>query len=225
MWQVERSHFLIRWLALLLVVISATALSQNESAPDGNQEIDAIWHVQSLPFLFRGRNVLYACAAFQKKLQSILLAVGAHPSMIIQTSCKPETLTDRVEARIALATPVEATPENIVAATTFDSKREFLARVQKTPLPTASAIEKFHAEHRVVSLEDGTDLSLEPSDCELLIAVKEQLFPKLDVQVQKSMLFCTDAVARPPVLQVRTLMRTDEAATNGSASAQDADRG
>jgi hypothetical protein len=224
MCRVERALFSIRWLPLLAILVSATASAQSESVPDGNQEIDAIWHVQSLPFLFRGKNVLYACAAFQKKLQSILLAVGAHPSMIIQTSCRPDTLTDRVEARIALATPVEATPENIVAATTFDSKREFLARVQKTPLPTPSAIEKFHAGHRLVNLEDKPDLSLEPSDCELLIAVKEQLFPKLDVQVQRSMLFCTEAVARPPVLQVRTLMRTDDESATGNASAQGAHR-
>ena len=224
MCQVKRSHFSIRALTLLAVLVAATASSQSESVPDGSQEIDAIWHVQSLPFLFRGRNVFYVCSAFQKKLQSILLAVGAHPSMIIQTSCKPDTLTDRVEARIALATPVLATPENIATATTFDYKREFLARVQKTPLPTASAIEKFHAGHRVVSLEDKPpELSLEPSDCELLIAVKEQLFPKIDVQVQKSLLFCTDAVARPPMLTVRMLMRTDEEAN--SATAREAHRG
>lgn len=224
MCQVKRSHLSIRALTLVAVLVSATASSQGESAPEGNQEIDAIWHVQSLPFLFRGRNVFYVCSAFQKKLQSILLAVGAHPSMIIQTSCKQDTLTDRVEARIALATPVLATPENIATATTFDSKREFLARVQKTPLPTPSAIEKFHAGHRVVSLEDKPpELSLEPSDCELLIAVKEQLFPKIDVQVQKSLLFCTDAVARPPMLTVRTLMRTDEEAN--SPTAREAHRG
>ena len=223
MCQVERAHFSIRWLTLLAILVSTAASSQNESVPDGTQEIDAIWHVQSLPFLFRGRNVLYACPAFQKKLQSILLAVGAHPSMIIQTSCKQDTLTDRVEARIALATPVEATPENVAAATTFDSKRAFLARVQGTPLPTPSAIEKFHAGHRVVTLEDRPDLSLEPSDCELLIAVTKQLFPKIDVEVQKSMLFCTDTIARPPVLQVRTLIRADDEAN--PVSAQEANRG
>jgi hypothetical protein len=208
----ERSHFSIRWLTLLAILCSSVASSQTTADPASNEEIDAIWHVQSLPFLFRGRNVLYNCQAFQKKLYAILVAVGADPSVIIQTSCKPETLTDRVEARIALATPVHATPENIAAATTFDSKRAFLARVQKTPLPTPSAIEKFRAGFRSVSLEDSLDLSLEPSDCELLIAVKDQLFPKLAVHVEKSTLFCTDAVARTPVLQVRALIRTHEPA-------------
>jgi hypothetical protein len=225
MCQVQRARASIRWLMSLAILMSAPAWSQDERAPEGEQEIDAIWHVQSLPFLFRGRNVFYVCGAFQKKLQSILLAVGAHPSMIIQTSCKPDTLTDRVEARIALATPVAATPENIAAATTFDSKREFLARVQKTPLPTPSAIEKFHAGRRVITLEDTPpEMSLEPSDCELLIAIKEQLFPKLDIEVQKSMLFCTQAVARPPMVQVRTLVRIDEKA-HASESLHDSHRG
>lgn len=221
----------MRWLTLLAILFATVASSQTESnpdpkqRPDPTQDIEAIWHVQSVPFLFRGRNVFYVCSAFQKKLHSILVAVGADPSVIIQTSCKADTLTDRVEARIALATPVAATPENIAAATTFDSKREFLARVQKTPLPTASAIEKFHAASRVVVLEDNPpDMSLEPSDCELLIAVKEQIFPKIDVQVERSTLFCTQAVARPPILQVRTLMRTDDAASGGAA-AQEAHRG
>jgi hypothetical protein len=208
---VQRSRFPIRWMSVVGVAFLTTVSAQSTDVSGDSQEVDAIWRVQSLPFTFRGRNVLYTCAAFEKKLEAILLAVGAHPSLIIQLSCKPDVVTDRVEARIALATPVAATPENIATATTVDSRRALLARLQKTPLPTPSAIEKFHASYRVVSLEDKTDLRLEPSDCELLIAVKEQLLPKLEVQIQKkSMLFCTEAVARPPLLEVRTLVRASD---------------
>lgn len=202
----------IGWPTLLVILLAASAHAQETTSPAVDPAVDAIWHVQSLPFAFRGRNVLYSCGAFQKKFEAVLLAVGAHPSIITQTSCKPDVLTDRVEVRVALATPMEATPANIAAATTFDSKRALLARLQNTPLPTRSAIEKFQATYRLVTLEDKTDLHLEPSDCELLIAMRDQLFSKLEVQVHKSMLFCTDAVARPPVLEIRALIRTEDQA-------------
>jgi hypothetical protein len=199
---------------LLIALSSLTSIfSVRAAGADDAQdtpEIDAIWHVQSLPFLFRGRHVLYNCTFFQKKLHSILVAVGADPSLIIQTSCTPNAITDRITVRIALATPVEATADNIAAATSFDSKRELLARLQKTPLPTPSAIEKFRARMRSVTLEDSGELQLEPSDCELLIALTDQVFPKLNVEVEKNLLFCTEAVARTPQLKVRALFHVDD---------------
>ena len=199
---------------LLIALSSLTSISSLRAAgaddAQDTPEIDAIWHVRSLPFLFRGRHVLYNCTSFQKKLHSILLAVGADPSLIIQTSCTPNAITDRITVRIALATPVEATADNIAAATSFDSKRELLARLQKTPLPTPSAIEKFRARMKSVTLEDSAELQLEPSDCELLTALTDQLFPKLNVEVEKNMLFCTEAVARAPQLKIRALFRVDD---------------
>ncbi len=173
----------------------------------GVDAVDAIWRVQSLPFAFRGRHVLYACSTFQKKLRSVLEAVGAHSSLIIQTSCSQTALTGRIDARIALATPTPATAENIAAATTFDSKRELIARLKKTPLPTASDIERFRAVHRTVVLENRGGLQLEPSDCELLIAIRDQLFPRLDVVVAKNTAFCSEALARPVLIEVQALIR------------------
>ena len=201
-----------RCLLVVLTSFASTPSAQSAGADEAQDtpEIDAIWHVQSLPFSFRGRHVLYGCTSFQKKLHSILVAVGADPSVIIQTSCTPTAITDRIAVRIALATPVEATPENIAAATSFDSKRELLARLQKTPLPTPSAIEKFRARMRSITLEDSGELQLEPSDCELLIALTDQVFPKLNVEVEKNMLFCTEAVARTPQLKVRALFHVDD---------------
>jgi hypothetical protein len=194
-------------LTFIVAIVSlgsgVTVLAQVDSG------IEAIWHVQSLPFAFRGRSVAYTCSSFEKKLHAILIAVGAHPSLIIQSSCKAVPTATRIDARIALATPVPATPENIAAATTFDSKRELLARMQKTPLPTASAIEKFRASYRTVLLEDKGDLQLEPSDCELLIAVRDQLFPKLNIEVEKNVVFCSEAVARPALLRVNALFHID----------------
>jgi hypothetical protein len=205
MFHSKRSGLIARW--GLLTSISVLGIAQSfdaRAADDADEEIDAIWRVQSLPFLFRGHRVFYNCAAFQKKLQAILLSVGAHPSLIIQASCKPDSVTDRIEVRIALATPVEATQANIAAATKFDSKRELLARVQGTALPTASAIEKFRASYRTVNLDNAADLRLEPSDCELVIALRDRLFPKINVTVERSVLVCT-AAELPPVVEARAL--------------------
>ncbi len=197
----------------LLVVVMMLPSQLVFAQTVGVDAVDAIWRVQSLPFAFRGRHVLYTCSTFQKKLRSILEAVGAHPSLIIQTSCKQTALTERIDARIALATPVPATAENIAAATTFDSKRELIARLKKTPLPTASAIERFNAVYQTVVLEDKGGLQLEPVDCELLIAIRDQLFPKLNVVVEKSAVFCSEASARPALIEVHALIRADEDAS------------
>lgn len=197
--------------SLLFCVLTASFSSQHAMAQGStDDEIEAIWHVQSLPFNFRGGSLHFSCSTFQNKLQAILEAVGAHPYMIVQASCNPSAVVGRVDARIALATPVPATPENIAAATKYDSRRELVARIRKTPLPSPAAIEKFSAVYRTIVLEDVKGLHLEPLDCQLLIAIKEQLLPKLNIEVEKSPTLCADDQPRLQTMQVRALIRVDD---------------
>src|SRR4051812_48931655 len=62
---------------------------QSAAAQDENGSVPAMWRIQSLPFEFRGEPVSYTCESFKKKVRAILIAVGVHPSLIVQARCAP----------------------------------------------------------------------------------------------------------------------------------------
>lgn len=186
-------------------MLAAVGVARASATKSGS--VDAIWHVQSIPFKFHGLDVLYNCDSFQKKLKTIMVAVGAHPSVIVDVSCQPNTMTNRITSRITLANPMVASEENIQAATTFDSRRKLLARMQKTQLPTQQSIQTFPAVWTSFAVEENVERPLEPSDCELMEALNEQVFPKLGIEIVQSRLRCNSAMTRlMPAVRVMALM-------------------
>jgi hypothetical protein len=107
-------------------------------------------------------------------------------------------------------TPIEATPENVTAVTSYSSETRLAARLNKVRLPTANDIGRFAAEWRTVELNRNRRLNLEGGDCELLEGLIAQVFPRLSVRVAKQRLNCSHGGGSRlrPVLHVAALMQT-----------------
>jgi hypothetical protein len=91
---------------------------------------------------------------------------------------------------VTLAVPVEATAENLAAATDYDTRDELIARLRHEQLPSANDIERFRASWRTVALTRSPPLSLGPTDCDLLRGMRDQVFPRMRVRVVSSGLNC-----------------------------------
>ena len=173
--------------------------------------LDAIWRIQEFDLHIRTAQRYHSCTSLRDKISGILTAVGA-TTVVIQMSCGRDQLTNDAIAKVATATPVDANPQNIAAATTFDTRQALIARLREERLPTAVDIEHFTAEWRTVSLHRVPDLHLGPGDCEILEGLNEQIFPQLSIRVVRKRLQCdSQALFSPtrPVLVVEALMRRE----------------
>lgn len=198
---------LLRAVVLTAAAIACTfelhANASTGSDPIGAQ-VEAIWRVQSFDF-YHSASVAYSCGALRDKIAAIIELAGAHESSIVQISCNGSLLRT-AHARITLASPVEATPENIRRATTFDGRAELLARTANVPLPTAVDLERFPATWRRISLRGHGSSRLDASDCELLRGVIKHVFPKLSIRVQGRPL-CIQGFTRGMPREVVALVR------------------
>lgn len=168
----------------------------------------AIWKLQRIEFNYRSVNVYYACESLQRKVASILTALGARKDVTVDISCRGGGLTNDAATLITLATPIEATVENVTAATTYSSETELVARLKNVQLPTATDLARFPTEWRTVELNRNMRLNLGPGDCELLQGLVQQVLPHLSMRVAKQRLNCsTGSPGRArPVLHVAALM-------------------
>jgi hypothetical protein len=184
----------LRWIVATALVLNATtsfALSRK-----GNDEppLDAIWHVQTLPFEYRSLNTYYDCDALEQRVRSMLELMGARPPVVVHTNCG-EIPANQIHVQIIVATPVPATEDNVRAATTFDPKDELVARMRQLSLPTAVDIERFPAQwqRRHVRITQG--------DCDLMRDIHEQIVPKLSVRTLSKKVNC------PRISSLRTRMQ------------------
>lgn len=180
-------------------------------ADSGDETVDAIWRIQRVDFTYRSADVYYSCSALQSKIGAILKAVGAHQRIAVEIQCMSGELVNNALARVTLAMPAEATQENVVAATTFDSRAQLVARLLKMRLPTATDIERFPAIWQTVALSSHRGLRLDPGDCDLLRGMHEQVFPRLSIRATHRGLRCTTGSATKirPKLEVTALMPTE----------------
>ena len=171
--------------------------------------ITAIWKIQRVEFNYRSSSTYYSCEGLRHKITAIMNAVGARQSVNVDIRCAPGGLTNNTLLLITLATPVEATPENVTAATSFSTETQLAARLKKVQLPTANDIDRFPAEWRTVQLNRNQRLNLEAGDCELLDGLIRQVFPNVSVRVVKQRLNCSHGSGSRlrPVLHVAALVR------------------
>lgn len=176
--------------------------------------VTAIWNLQQLPFRFRSENIYYSCDSLRTKIAAILTAVGARADLRVDLPCGYGSLTNGAFAAIQLATPIEATPQNVAAATSHSAQTELIARLNKVDLPNATDIQRFPAAWQTVLLGRGGGLSLDAADCELLQALSEQVFPHLAVQLAKRRIHCpgTGSTRANLKVAVTALMPTSVAA-------------
>jgi len=179
----------------------------------------AIWREQDLTLVYHGQgrmldsSSVYHCDELERLVLGLLRAVGARADVRSEAErcvdfASPQTL------RILVASPFEATPENIEAATSHDATQRLLARLRGEPLPTATDLERFSARWQKVSLRRVGRMTLEPGDCLLVKAVRDQLFRKLSVRYTSENFRC-DAGRASVQLAVEALVSTQPPPASG----------
>jgi len=173
-----------------------------------NEVADAIWRVQEFDFHFRTSGRYHSCTSLHSKITAILREIGAG-EVVVQLACAPNSLTNNTFARVATATPVQASTQNIEAATTYDSRQQLTARLRQIQLPSAADIDRFPAQWREVTLSNNRRLQLGRHDCDLLQDLTRQILPHLSVRIVRKRLNCGSPTLDPanPVLVVSALVK------------------
>jgi hypothetical protein len=194
-----------RWFAFAALTGAVLGSVVARAADD---TIAAIWQIERIEFVYHSSTVRYSCGSLQRRIAAILQAVGAHSTIGVDLGCRSGDLVRYANVRLTLAVPVEATEENVRAAIDFDTRDELVARLRQTQLPSANDIARFPASWRTVGLTRSPPLSLGPGDCDLLRAMRDDVFPRLRVRVVSSGLHCgggADTRIKPRI-QVNALM-------------------
>jgi hypothetical protein len=190
----------------------AIARSPQPEASRALQIVEAVWKVQSLNFVYRGYATMYSCDALLDKVRDILQSLGARNTMSIRSSgCMDMVTHGRME--ITLESPVEATPENIQALTSYDSKRQLVARVRNERLDSAQDLQRFPATWRSISMSRDKQLKLGPSDCDLVDQLRRDVLPRMAIRVEYERLHCSEVFGNigQPQLRVAALVALPQA--------------
>jgi hypothetical protein len=195
-------------MAMCLMVSAGQVFATAALDAEPPEPVIAIWKLQRVEFNYRSTSIYYSCDGLRQKITGIMKAVGARDGVNVDLRCRPGGLVNDASTLITLAIPIEATPENVTAATTYSTETQLAARLNKVQLPTANDIQRFPAEWRTVELNRKHHLNLSAGDCELLHALIDQVFPRLSVRVTKRRLNCSMGGGSRvrPILHVAALM-------------------
>ena len=197
----------------LSVTVSSSVAARTPEPPPSRalQIVEAVWKVQSLNFAYSGYATVYSCDALLRKVREILQSVGARDTLQIRSmGCLDSVTHGRME--ITLESPVEATPENIQALSTYDSKQQLLARMRSEHLASAEEIQRFPATWTTISMSRDRQLKLGPSDCELVEQLWRDVLPRMSIRVEHDRLRCSTVFGNigQPQLRVAALVAIPE---------------
>ena len=192
----------------LSVTVSSSVAARTPDPPSrALQIVEAVWKVQSLSFAYSGYATVYSCDALLAKVRGILQGLGARDTLRIRSmGCTDMVTHGRME--ITLESPVVATPENIEALTTYDSKQELVARVRNEHLASAEDVQRFPAAWKTISMTRDRNLKLGPSDCELVEQLRRDVLPHMSIRVEHDRLRCSPVFGNigQPQLRVAALV-------------------
>ena len=171
------------------VLLLAAGVASAQAQPDP-PVVEAVWKPQRMNFVYRGYSTLYSCRGLQEKLEKILTTVGARGGIQMRAySCDDELAIARFQ--IVLASPVEATPENVQELTTYDSQDELVARMRGEQLASAEDLQRFPAVWKTISFARSREMRLAPGDCELVEQLRRHILPRMSVQVVSDQVRCS----------------------------------
>ena len=200
------SRALLITVASLSVTLSSSAVARTpQLPPSALQIVEAVWKVQSLSFAYSGYATVYSCDALIAKVRVILQSLGARKVLRIRSSgCMDMVTHGRMD--IALESPVEATPENIEALTTYDTRAGAgRAGAQRaTGSRGRGAALRGDVEDRLHVARNRLELG--PSDCELVEQLSRNVLPRMAIRVERDRLRCSVAFGNigPPQLRPRS---------------------
>jgi len=191
----------------LAALLGAAAVPAGSTEPLGDAPLDAVWKPQRLVFQYRGDSSFYSCHALATKVTNILLSIGARDDVrISHYACNEMLGSARFE--ILFHSPVAATPENIQSLTTHTARDELIARGRGEQLAGAIDLPRFTARWKKVSFASDRRMRLEPADCELVRAVRKQIFAHMSVSILNDGVRCSPGYGNigPPNLTVAALV-------------------
>jgi hypothetical protein len=192
----------------LSVTVSSSVAARTPDPPSrALQIVEAVWKVQSLSFAYSGYATVYSCDALLAKVRGILQSLGARDTLRIRSmGCTDMVTHGRME--ITLESPVVATPENIEALTSYDSKQELVARIRNEHLASAEDVQRFPAAWKTISMTRDRSLKLGPSDCELVEQLRRDVLPHMSIHVEYERLRCSPVFGNigQPQLRVAALV-------------------
>lgn len=178
------SERVLRIAVLLAVLLTASTMTGIAKAGAANAQahVAAVWQPQIVKFEYRAGNTLYTCRSLQRKVERILLQVGARERVRFRRFYCGD-LSHIVSAEIAVMIPLEATDENLRRLTDYDSREILVARVQGQRLPGAADLQVFPAAWKRMTLPG---MRSGHGDCDLLQQLRQQVLPKLSVRIVSS---------------------------------------
>jgi hypothetical protein len=195
-------------LAAALALFGAAQANPADTSPaDQGSHIEAVWKTQQIAFEYYSYTTFYTCPSLHRRLQRMLVSVGASPDMRLQ-SYRCDDHSGAARFLFEIKSPVEATPENIRAMTTHDSTDELVAMVNGERLPTAEDVQRFPVVWKKVAFARDRYLRLSPGDCELVEQFRRQVLPKMSVHVLHDSVRCSPGHQgiSPPRLTVSALV-------------------
>jgi hypothetical protein len=186
---------------MTLATLACPAFAANPEAP-----IEAVWKPQRATFVYVGQTTFYTCSALEQKLTLVLRVIGAHDDIVFdRRECNTHGST---RLHVVFKSPIEATPDNIQAITTYETEQSLIARVNGAQLPSAEDLERFPASWKQISFATDRKLRMSAGDCEFIEQVRRQLLPHVSARVITNRVFCTPGAhaVRAPRLVVSTLV-------------------
>jgi hypothetical protein len=152
--------------------------------------VSAVWHTQEIEFQFADAATTYSCDGLRDVVRRILLRLGAREDLRVTVlDCEIAHLPARVQITLRSALPADD-PVFLQQLTTYDARRQLIARVRGETLPTASDLERIPAVWQRISLVSDRKLRLLPGDCGLVRQIQRAVLPHLGVQVVRDQLNC-----------------------------------
>jgi hypothetical protein len=194
-------------LAVLAYMIAVAPAGAAVTASSAAGNVEAVWKAQQVNFEYRGYSTTYSCQSLEAKLGVILRTVGAREDVQLKSyACNEQLGIARFQ--VLLQSPVIATPDNIREITTHDAKDELIARVNGDALAKPEDVPRFTAVWKTVSFSRDRRMRLERGDCELVQQLRQQILPRMSVQIVKDNVRCSSSFGNvgPPRLTVSALV-------------------
>jgi hypothetical protein len=199
---------------ILAVLLSQAAYA---ATPDATKPVQAVWKPIEIKYSYVGFTTAYNCDAFEAKVKTILLALGAAPQTRVQANgCIDVNRPSRnFFVTITTATPI---PASEATEQPNKAQRELAERLTGKKDPLTS--EPFPAQWKTVDLSRERRLDLQPGDCELMEGLSKDVLPKLSVKIVTDRVSCTpnSIGIQTPQLTVSALTAMPKADESSSAA-------
>lgn len=185
-----------RWTAMAawrltgLATLATLGVARAEPHPD-DAATQAVWMTQTITFVYRGYSTIYSCGGLQRTLERVLVGVGAPRDGIRLQAYSCDDRSGWARFELTFVSPIEATPENVRALTTYDSRDALVAKVRGERLPGAEDLPRFPAVWKTVSFAHDRKMKLAPGDCELVQELRKQVLPKMSVHIIRDDVRCS----------------------------------